>query len=176
MSDLKCPNCQTPHLSGEMVCQKCGMILFDPRTSTVHIRVNPELTRLRRNLSDTQELLALDEHTLQIQIRGLSERIIFEEGTSVVLGRIDLNSPDMARFDLTRFGGHERGVSREHCMISYHNRQFFVTDLNSANGTFVNRKRLQPNQPCLLNDGDELMLGNLSIVVRFVTNEGAARS
>jgi hypothetical protein len=167
MSDLKCPNCQTPYRSGEMVCQKCGTVLFDPRTSTVHIRVNPELTRLRRRSGETHELLTLSERTLQIQIRGLSESIIFEEGTSVVLGRIDLSTPDMARFDLTRFGGHERGVSRAHCVIAYRNAQFFVTDLNSANGTFVNRKRLQPNEACLLNDGDELTLGSLTMTVRF---------
>ncbi|MFQ3536016.1 MAG: FHA domain-containing protein [Aggregatilineales bacterium] len=171
MSDSKCPNCQTPYRSGEMVCHKCGMILFDPRTSTVHMRINPELIRLRRRPGDTHELLTLGENTLQIQIRGLSERIIFEEGTSVVLGRIDLNSPDMARFDLTRFGGHERGVSREHCVISYRNGQFFVTDLNSANGTFVNRGRLQPNQACLLSDGDELTLGKLTMTVRFSSVE-----
>ncbi|PJF31252.1 MAG: hypothetical protein CUN51_05140 [Candidatus Thermofonsia Clade 1 bacterium] len=171
MSDPKCPNCQAPCAQGDMVCRKCGMILFDPRNSTVHIRVNPELIRLRRRPEETQEILALDERTLQIHIRGLSERLIFEEGTSVVLGRIDLNSSDVARFDLTRFGGHERGVSREHCVISYHNGHFFVTDLNSSNGTYVNRKRLQPNEACLLNDGDELTLGNLSMTLRFLATE-----
>lgn len=174
MSDLKCPNCQTPYRSGEMVCAKCGMIIFDPRTSTAHIRVNPELIRLRRRASETQELLTIGENTLQIQVRGLSERIIFEEGTSIVLGRIDPSNPDMAHFDLTRFGGHERGVSRTHCAITYRNAQFFVTDLNSANGTFVNRKRLQPNVACLLNDGDELTLGTLTLTVRFSTARSAA--
>lgn len=174
MSDLKCPNCQTPYRSGEMVCRACGMILFDPRTSTVHIRVNPELIRLRRRPGETHELLALGKHTLHLQIRGLSERIVFEEGTSVVLGRTDLNSPDMARFDLTRFGGHERGVSREHCVISYRNAQFYVTDLNSSNGTFVNRKRLAANQACLLNDGDELTLGTLNMTLRFSAGEDSS--
>ncbi len=174
MPDLKCPNCQTPYRAGEMVCRKCGMILFDPRTSTVHIRINPDLIRLKRRPGDTHELLTISEHTLQIQIRGLSERLIFEEGTSVVLGRIDLNSPDMARFDLTRFGGHERGVSREHCVISYNGTQFLVTDLNSSNGTFINRKRLEPNAPTPLNDGDELTLGSLTMTVRFSANESPA--
>jgi pSer/pThr/pTyr-binding forkhead associated (FHA) protein len=58
-------------------------------------------------------------------------------------------------------------------VIAYRNAQFFVTDLNSANGTFVNRKRLQPNEACLLNDGDELTLGSLTMTVRFNVSQSA---
>ncbi|RMF51645.1 MAG: FHA domain-containing protein [Chloroflexota bacterium] len=170
MSEVKrCPNCRTPYRTGEIVCQKCGMILIDPRLGTVHIRVSPDAIRLRRRSDDAPELPTLNERTLQLHIRGMSEQIAFEEGTSIVLGRLDPSCKEQETtcYDLTRFGAHERGVSRRHCLISYRDSQFLVTDLNSANGTFINRKRLQPSEAVRLNDGDELTLGSLMMIVRF---------
>jgi predicted component of type VI protein secretion system len=106
-------------------------------------------------------------HTVLLQIRGLTERLIFEEGTDFVLGRLDLNQAAARRYDLTRFGAHERGVSREHARLNLKNNQLTVTDLGSINGTSVNRKKLKPNEPHVLSSGDELMLGRLSITLRF---------
>jgi hypothetical protein len=154
-----------------MVCSKCGALLVDPKTSTIHLRVNPDLIRLKRRPNpETGPLPSSGEGLMvHLQIRGLSERLFFEEGTSIVLGRIDVTSPDMSRFDLTRFGGHERGVSREHCALEMVAGRLQVTDLGSVNGTFINGTRLDPNIPHLLKNGDELMLGSLSITVRYGT-------
>lgn len=51
-------------------------------------------------------------------------------------------------------------ISRRHCKINSFNGQFMITDIGSANGTFVNMKRILPNQPCVLNDGDIVRLAN----------------
>lgn len=51
-------------------------------------------------------------------------------------------------------------ISRSHCRINRRGNQYTITDLQSANGTFVNKVKLQPNQPHLINNGDVIRLAN----------------
>ncbi len=39
------------------------------------------------------------------------------------------------------------GMSRKHCLIENKNGQFFITDLESANGVFIDDKRIAPSTP-----------------------------
>src|SRR5712671_7301924 len=51
----------------------------------------------------------------------------------------------------------EAKVSRRHARITLSNGQYFLEDLGSTNGTFINRgKRLLPGQRQALCDGDEI--------------------
>lgn len=47
-------------------------------------------------------------------------------------------------------------VSRLHCCISGCADGYYIEDMNSTNGTFVNGKRLAPNNKYILNNGDEV--------------------
>lgn len=51
-------------------------------------------------------------------------------------------------------------ISRSHCKITKVGSQYMITDLQSANGTFVNKIKLQPNQPHPINNGDVIRLAN----------------
>ncbi len=51
-------------------------------------------------------------------------------------------------------------ISRLHCRINRKANQYTITDLQSANGTFVNKVKLQPNQPYPINNGDVIRLAN----------------
>ncbi len=166
---IVCPKCGTTSESGQLVCTKCGTLLFNPSSSTVHMRIDPTLLRLRRHRQQGSDV-RLPERTISLQIRGMSERLNFEEGTAIILGRTDLTAAHSTHLDLSRYGAHERGVSREHAMLRFADNQITVTDLNSVNGTSVNLTRLKPNQPYTLKSGDEVMLGTLSIVVNFELN------
>jgi pSer/pThr/pTyr-binding forkhead associated (FHA) protein len=54
----------------------------------------------------------------------------------------------------------EAKVSRRHARITVSNGQYFLEDLGSTNGTFINRgKRLPPGQRQALCDGDEIIVG-----------------
>ncbi len=48
-------------------------------------------------------------------------------------------------------------ASRRHCEIYSHDNSLVITDLNSTNGTFVNRQRLV--QPLVLRSGDQIRIG-----------------
>jgi serine/threonine protein kinase len=56
-------------------------------------------------------------------------------------------------------------VSRNHARVTVSQRRYAVTDLGSANGTFVNGVALAPNVPCWLRDGDRIRMGR--IVLHF---------
>lgn len=51
-------------------------------------------------------------------------------------------------------------ISRLHCRIDRRGSQYTVTDLQSANGTYVNKKRLAPNQPFPIGNGDIIRMAN----------------
>ena len=166
MSENTCPKCGTPYQLYELVCKKCATLLFDPTSSTLHMRVDPNLLRLRHSHLASDTTLT-PEQAISLHIRGLSERVIFEEGTEIILGRVDISQPATSRLDLTRYGAHERGVSREHALLRYKDTRLTITDLGSVNGTMLNGKKLNPEQAQEVHDGDELLLGHLSMMVRF---------
>lgn len=55
--------------------------------------------------------------------------------------------------------------SRQHAVISFEGGLLTVEDLNSLNGTFVNRQRVNPGQPRTLNVGDILQIGTVQLKV-----------
>lgn len=59
-------------------------------------------------------------------------------------------------------------ISRKHAQITYDDRQraYFITDLNSSNGTRLNSQRLMPNQPMRLENGAVIGLGP-NLTLRF---------
>ncbi|HKP45391.1 MAG TPA: FHA domain-containing protein [Pyrinomonadaceae bacterium] len=63
----------------------------------------------------------------------------------------------------------EAKVSRRHARIIYRDGQYFLEDLGSTNGTFVNRgKRLLPGTRQVLNDGDEIIVGKTFLRFRVI--------
>ncbi len=51
-------------------------------------------------------------------------------------------------------------ISRSHCKITQSGGQYYITDLQSANGTFVNHIRIQPNKAYPIKIGDIIRLAN----------------
>lgn len=54
-------------------------------------------------------------------------------------------------------------VSRQHARISCDGGRYYVTDLDSANGTYLGTNRLVPNTPTLWASGKPLRIGDLLI-------------
>ena len=58
----------------------------------------------------------------------------------------------------------DAGVSRRHLRIAAEGDQFYVEDLNSSNGTFLNEQHLSPFKPARLDYGTKVALGDLVLV------------
>ena len=56
-------------------------------------------------------------------------------------------------------------VSKRHMRISAQEDQFYIEDLNSLNGTFLDQRKLQPFTPTPLDYGALVRLGDLELMV-----------
>jgi pSer/pThr/pTyr-binding forkhead associated (FHA) protein len=62
-------------------------------------------------------------------------------------------------------------VSAQHARLSFHHNQWWVEDLQSTNGTFLNDERVYT--PTVLIAGDELRCGKINLQVAFSERSGA---
>ena len=60
---------------------------------------------------------------------------------------------------------YEGTVSARHCEISMQGERFYIRDLNSSNGTFLNELRVEGTME--FTSGSNLRLGNLNMVVEI---------
>jgi hypothetical protein len=56
--------------------------------------------------------------------------------------------------------------SRQHACINFNDGKLEIEDLNSSNGTFVNRTRVYPGQKRLLNPNDVIQIGTVQMRVK----------
>ncbi len=75
-----------------------------------------------------------------------TREFVLTEGATASIGRLDNNDICIP----------EQHVSRQHAVINYRDGIFMITDLGSANGTFVNDRQL--DAPFPLASGDEIRL------------------
>jgi FHA domain len=81
----------------------------------------------------------------------------------ITVGRVDPHRGIRPDIDLSKFDPASR-ISRRHARITSRGGQFYVEDLGSANGTFVNgRTRLKPQEPYPLVNGDVLKFGETTL-------------
>ncbi|MCC8082332.1 MAG: PrsW family intramembrane metalloprotease [Lachnospiraceae bacterium] len=60
------------------------------------------------------------------------------------------------------------GISKNHCEVMVKNGRVYIRDLGSTYGTFVNGKRLQPNQVCEIGVGTRVCIGSAREEFRIV--------
>ncbi len=77
------------------------------------------------------------------------------------IGRSDPSLGLIPDLDLSQEGPEAIWVSRRHARIFYHDGHFYIEDLGSTNGTYLNNKRLVSGLPYALQDGDELRFGRI---------------
>ena len=138
--------------------------LDERHTAVLHSR---QMFRRASQAKAAKGTVSFGQHELILVIRGMVERLTIQEDATVLLGRADHKSRFNPEVDLTPYGALDRGVSREHARLHVDEGRLYVTDLGSTNGTFVGGIQLEPNTPRLIGQGDELLLGRLSVQVMF---------
>ena len=61
----------------------------------------------------------------------------------------------------------KEGVSRIHCCISKKGEFYYVADLNSTNGTYLNKKEVIPGKDELLSANDEIRIASVEFYMKF---------
>ena len=68
----------------------------------------------------------------------------------------------------------DEAISAHHARITYHHGQWWLEDLNSRNGTFLNREKL--STPAVIITGDQFKCGNTLFNVRVDMDEALSAS
>jgi pSer/pThr/pTyr-binding forkhead associated (FHA) protein len=106
-----------------------------------------------------------DPVQLRVLIAATARQTPWMAGPLVQIGRADANSEHAPEVDLEPEGGRLAGVSRRHAQIARTETGYTLEDLGSANGTWLNRRKLAPHEPVPLVDGDEIRCGSLLLRV-----------
>ncbi len=91
-----------------------------------------------------------------------------EQIERIIIGRSDPDVDTVPDVDLCEHRAIERGVSRRHASIFWHRGALHIMDEGSSNGTRLNGELLEPHEPAILRDGDEIMLGLLPMQVMLI--------
>ncbi len=141
---MKCKECQMENIEGALFCGECGAKLEEPELVETNAEAGGKIV-LASPEGTTLDLPSKDE---------------------IVIGREDPISQVFPDVDLTDMGGLEKGVSRKHAIIHHIGADYTVEDMGSTNGTFINRKRIQPHAPEALKPGDEIRFGKVTLSVK----------
>lgn len=135
MVTVSCFRCQAQNPSDRLFCTSCGYELADRKAAA--------------------------DRVMGPNGRPILARFVLQNGQQA--GRAFRFHQDLTT--IGRTNGNDliisgRTVSRRHARLWFDNGRWYLADMQSANGTFVNSGRLQPNLPVMLNDGDIINFGD----------------
>ena len=104
---------------------------------------------------------------LEVVVVDIGHRLKVPFKPEILIGRKDASTNTFPDVDLTPYGAVEKGVSRRHAHIVFHDDGLTVGDVGSVNGTFLNGHRLTPYQERPMKSGDVLQLGTLVLQIYF---------
>jgi hypothetical protein len=108
---------------------------------------------------------SMPQVSIKITIKGVSQ-VVSATHPRVFVGR-DAGACNMVVPD--------NSLSRRHAEVFYRGNQFFIRDLGSSNGTWVNNAAVDMN-PVLLSPGQQVFLGQIPMKVEWISGQqqGAA--
>lgn len=98
---------------------------------------------------------------LILQMKGSNQPVLFRVcKKEFVIGR-------SARISDGVVSGSNK-IGRQHCKILFYENKYFLMDLNSKNGTFLNGKKISENMSQEIAENDIIRLANVDFVAKFV--------
>ncbi|MBD0326186.1 MAG: FHA domain-containing protein [Pyrinomonadaceae bacterium] len=181
-----CERCNTENLEGSQYCDECGAPLSaSARAKKSADTGNSGSTTDSKKMAEAAAVVARQTEAVAPQVaapayavssaslalmEGAHARLVIERGRSAgkqfplsddesQIGRWDADGGIFPDVDLDA-DDPEAKVSRRHARIMRRDEQYYIEDLGSTNGTFINRgRRLLPGDRQSLRDGDEIIVG-----------------
>ncbi len=169
---IVCKECGHENPDGAQYCEVCGAALEAPQAQGI-----PQEQNQGQNASATQPAQEQPPQAVEIQqpvakllhksgggLTGEEFKIVGTEA-GVIIGRFDPNKGPVD-VDLSNLK-EAQYVSRHHAKIYYKadEGKWYVEDMGSLNGTFVNNNRI--TQPTEIKDNDEVTFGNAKFVFKL---------
>jgi FHA domain len=169
---IVCPNCKHANMAGTLFCMECGTQLVGTDMLTTQ---NMDASQLQdaagKIVSPSKPLEVITLNTwCTLHLMDTGQVLPLSDRGEFTLGRISEGQPIMPDIDLSPYRAYANGVSRLHAAIKQTGQRVVVMDLGSANGTYVNGKKLSPNVEQTINNGDIVALGKFKIQVLLKTS------
>lgn len=146
-----CSVCKTHNPENSKFCQECGAPLASEGAASPSQRIEP--TKTTEILTGGVERKA--GKAVMVELKSGFSHPIMEEVT--VIGR-DKKVSDIG------FEG-DRYISRKHISITKRGDKYYIEDLQSTNGTFVNNQLL--TSPRILKTGDIIKVGDTELLFKL---------
>jgi serine/threonine protein kinase len=121
--------------------------------------------KLRRGPQEATSVVDTDfinEAAVALKLTKSGEEIVKSNQSELIVGRAVKNSPP-PDIDLGPHQGAKAGVSRRHARLIRDADSWYVEDLGSTNGTFLNGAKLTPHQKNTLETGDKVRFGQIEL-------------
>lgn len=144
----KCSNCDGDNVDSAKFCDICGTPFEEvpKKQPTINVKA-PSVVLVVITTGKTFELQPDEE---------------------MLIGRGDPSLGLEPQIRLDEPSALTEGVSRLHAKVICEGNEYYVLDLDSTNSTYLNKRKLIPQEHNKLADGDEIQLGRYLIRVRFV--------
>lgn len=173
-----CPNCGHSNVIGSVFCENCGTQL--PQQPAPHKPAVAQPQKAVQSPVDESNQDVVPEYPAPVpdvvkpKLEYIPGRLLLTvENISIsippgkdliLLGREDPVSGIFPDIDFDPHGGHESGVGRRHAQLILRDNEVLIEDLDSVNGTVVNKLRVKPREPVPIKHGDEIRLGKMVLI------------
>jgi len=163
---IECPNCSHQNMAGSAFCTECGVALLTSDTLTTLKMDTEQSSKLAApKPPPAPRQAAPGDNWATLHLMDSGQMLPLSARNEFTIGRVAAGQPVMPDIDLTPYQAYAHGVSRLHAVIRRGIAEVLLTDLESANGTFVNGRRLGSNEEIPLANGDVVALGGLKIQI-----------
>jgi hypothetical protein len=153
-------------MTGAMFCAECGaQLLGRDAVTTQNISTEKFSSSVSKNPQDVFQSFDGQGAWGSIHLLDTGQVLPLASRNEFTLGRVSEGQPIMPDIDLSPYQAYAGGVSRLHAIIKRDGDRILFMDLGSANGSYINGKRLQPNAEQYINHGDIVALGKLKMQV-----------
>jgi len=166
MNEIKvCAYCKLANSVSATVCVRCGTPLVPLLTAHLTPIVPNVLSQTAPPNHEQFDVLVTPE-TLLFVIAGTDTPISIKKNNKVSLGR-EASSGNLPHGDFNPYNAFLLGVSRQHAVIEISGASYYLRDLESTNGTWLNERKLVPHDAYQLHTGDLIRLGQLGFYLYF---------
>jgi predicted amidophosphoribosyltransferase len=153
---VKCPVCGANVVPGQRFCASCGAAL--PAAEQAVPAPAPAAIPAEEPAAPP---LAAGPY---LEVVDGGAHIPLVDQPELLIGRTDDISGIYPDVDLTPHGGEEGGVSRRHANLIHAGDSWYVVDLDSTNGTYVNGTEIARGVQVPVQDGDRISFGDAELV------------
>jgi hypothetical protein len=154
-------------MAGAMLCAECGAQLVGKDALTTQNITTHQFEAVEERVLKNDMYQPFDGSDAwgSLHLLDTGQVLPLSVKNEFTIGRVSEGQPIMPDVDLSPYQAYAAGVSRLHAVIKRDGNRIIFIDLGSANGTYINGKRLNPNVEQVINHGDIIALGKLKLQV-----------